>query len=116
MSQADGPSKFYNMEPISPEALKAIRTIVSIAVDKEMIEEIDAERALKIMTINPHNRLTVLGRRLARLVDYFDELKSLDDRTGRILEQVQDEFEGLKTIIAWNPDWRSDKEIDGDNV
>ena len=110
MSQADGPSKFYNQEPISPEALKAIRTIVSIAVDKEMIEEIDAERALKIMTINPHNRLTVLGRRLARLIDYFDDLKSLDNRTDVIVEQVKEEFEGLKTIIEWNPNWRDEKD------
>tara|TARA_R110000772_G_scaffold30268_3_gene75259 strand:+ start:81 stop:413 length:333 start_codon:yes stop_codon:yes gene_type:complete len=110
MSQADGPSKFYHMEPISPEALKAIRTIISIAVDKEMIEEIDAERALKIMTINPHNRLTVLGRRLARLVDYFDDLKSLDNRTDVIVEQVKEEFEGLKTIIEWNPNWRDEKD------
>ena len=110
MSQADGPSKFYHMEPISPEALKAIRTIVSIAVDKEMIEEIDAERALKIMTINPHNRLTVLGRRLARLIDYFDDLKSLDNRTDVIVEQVKEEFEGLKTIIEWNPNWRDEKD------
>ena len=110
MSQADGPSKFYHMEPISPEALKAIRTIISIAVDKEMIEEIDAERALKIMTINPHNRLTVLGRRLARLVDYFDDLKSLDNRTDVIVEQVKEEFEGLKTIIDWNPNWRDEKD------
>jgi|TARA_R110001583_G_scaffold163_2_gene1501 hypothetical protein len=110
MSQADGPSKFYHMEPISPEALKAIRTIISIAVDKEMIEEIDAERALKIMTINPHNRLTVLGRRLARLIDYFDDLKSLDNRTDVIVEQVKEEFEGLKTIIEWNPNWRDEKD------
>ena len=110
MSQADGPSKFYHMEPISPEALKAIRTIISIAVDEEMIEEIDAERALKIMTINPHNRLTVLGRRLARLVDYFDDLKSLDNRTDVIVEQVKEEFEGLKTIIEWNPNWRDEKD------
>ena len=73
MSKKDGPSKFYHMEPISPESLNAIRTIISIAVDREMIEEIDAERALKILNINPHNRLTILGRRLARLVDYFDE-------------------------------------------
>ena len=110
MSQADGPSKFYHMEPISPEALKAIRTIISIAADKEMIEEIDAERALKIMTVNPHNRLTVLGRRLARLIDYFDDLKSLDDRTDVIVEQVKEEFEGLKTIIEWNPNWRDEKD------
>lgn len=110
MSQAYAPSKFYHEEPISPEALKAIRTIISIAVDKEMIEEIDAERALKIMTINPHNRLTVLGRRLARLVDYFDDLKSLDNRTEVIVEQVKEEFEGLKTIIEWNPNWRDEKD------
>tara|TARA_R110000787_G_scaffold57255_3_gene130934 strand:- start:92 stop:424 length:333 start_codon:yes stop_codon:yes gene_type:complete len=110
MNQTDGPSIFYNQEPISPEALKAIRTIISIAVDKEMIEEIDAERALKIMTINPHNRLTVLGRRLARLVDYFDDLKSLDNRTDVIVEQVKEEFEGLKTIIEWNPNWRDEKD------
>tara|TARA_R110000796_G_scaffold130955_1_gene246634 strand:- start:238 stop:570 length:333 start_codon:yes stop_codon:yes gene_type:complete len=110
MNQTDRPSIFYNQEPISPEALKAIRTIISIAVDKEMIEEIDAERALKIMTINPHNRLTVLGRRLARLVDYFDDLKSLDNRTDVIVEQVKEEFEGLKTIIEWNPNWRDEKD------
>ena len=110
MNQTDGPSIFYNQEPVSPEALKAIRTIISIAVDKEMIEEIDAERALKIMTINPHNRLTVLGRRLARLVDYFDDLKSLDNRTDVIVEQVKEEFEGLKTIIEWNPNWRDEKD------
>ena len=110
MNQTDRPSIFYNQEPISPEVLKAIRTIISIAVDKEMIEEIDAERALKIMTINPHNRLTVLGRRLARLVDYFDDLKSLDNRTDVIVEQVKEEFEGLKTIIEWNPNWRDEKD------
>jgi hypothetical protein len=110
MSKKDGPSKFYHMEPISPESLNAIRTIISIAVDREMIEEIDAERALKILNINPHNRLTVLGRRLARLVDYFDELKSLDNRTDVIVAQVKEEFEGLKTVIEWNPDWREDKD------
>ena len=110
MSQKDGPSQFYHIEPISPEAIKTLRTIISIAVDNEMIEEVDAERALKIITVNPHNRLTVLGRRLARLVDYFDEIKSLDARTEVIVEQVKEEFDGLKTIIEWNPNWRETKD------
>ena len=110
MSQKDGPSQFYHIEPISPEAINTLRTIISIAVDNEMIEEVDAERALKIITVNPHNRLTVLGRRLARLVDYFDEIKSLDARTEVIVEQVKEEFEGLKTIIEWNPNWREEKD------
>jgi|TARA_R110000824_G_scaffold364280_1_gene552622 hypothetical protein len=110
MSQKAEPSQFYHIESISPEAIKTLRTIISIAVDNEMIEEVDAERALKIMTVNPHNRLTVLGRRLARLVDYFDEIKSLDARTEVIVEQVKEEFEGLKTIIEWNPNWREEKD------
>ena len=110
MSQKAEPSQFYHIESISPEAIKTLRTIISIAVDNEMIEEVDAERALKIMTVNPHNRLTVLGRRLARLVDYFDEIKSLDARTEVIVEQVKEEFKGLKTIIEWNPNWREEKD------
>ena len=110
MSQKAEPSQFYHIESISPEAIKTLRTIISIAVDNEMIEDVDAERALKIITINPHNRLTVLGRRLARLVDYFDEIKSLDARTEVIVEQVKEEFEGLKTIIEWNPNWREEKD------
>tara|TARA_R100001244_G_scaffold57617_1_gene48794 strand:+ start:89 stop:421 length:333 start_codon:yes stop_codon:yes gene_type:complete len=110
MSQKAEPSQFYHIESISPEAIKTLRTIISIAVDNEMIEEVDAERALKIITVNPHNRLTVLGRRLARLVDYFDEIKSLDARTEVIVEQVKEEFKGLKTIIEWNPNWREEKD------
>ena len=110
MSQKAEPSQFYHIESISPEAIKTLRTIISIAVDNEMIEEVDAERALKIITVNPHNRLTVLGRRLARLVDYFDDIKSLDNRTEVIVAQVKEEFEGLKTIIEWNPNWREEKD------
>ena len=26
------------------------------------------------------------------------------------MEQVKEEFEGLKTIIEWNPNWRDEKD------
>ena len=100
------PSKFYHHEPVSEGAITALRTIISLAVDNGMIEDVDAERARKILSTNPHNRLTVLGKRLARLLDFVEEIKSIDSRTEVIAQQVKEEFDGLKTIIEWNPNWR----------
>jgi Zn-dependent M32 family carboxypeptidase len=103
-----GKSRFYHIEPVSQEAIKAIQSIISMAIDSNMIEEADAERALKILTVNPHNRLTVLGKRMARLLEQIEEIKSIDRRIEVMGEQVKEEFEGLKTIIEWNPNWREE--------
>jgi|TARA_Y100000310_G_scaffold317316_1_gene370074 hypothetical protein len=101
--------KFYHIEPVSQEAIETIQNIVSMAVDNKMIEEADAERALKILSTNPHNRLTVLGKRMARLLEQIEEIKSMDRRIEVMGEKVKEEFEGLKTIIEWNPNWRGEE-------
>ena len=46
-----------------------------------------------------------------RILDtWHNDIKSLDARTDVIVEQVKEEFEGLKTIIEWNPNWRETKD------
>ena len=105
------PPKLYHFEPISEGAITALRSIISLAVDNNMIEEVDAERAIKLLNTNPHTRLTVLGKRLARLLEHVEEVKSLDSRTDVMAQMCKKEFEGLTTIIDWNPEWRKKDEL-----
>ena len=102
--------EFYRYEPISEGAITALRNIISIAVDNNMMEEVDAERAIKLLDTTPHNRLTVLGKRLARLLEHIEEVKSLDSRTEVMAQMCKEEFEGLSTILNWNPEWRKKDE------
>jgi hypothetical protein len=100
----------YYYDPISEGAITALRSIISLAVDNNMIEEVDAERAIKLLDTNPHARLTVLGKRLARLLEHVEEVKSLDSRTEVMSQMCKKEFEGLTTILNWNPEWRKKDE------
>ena len=102
--------EFYRYEPISEGAITALRNIISIAVDNNMMEEVDAERAIKLLDTNPHNRLTVLGKRLARLLEHVEEVKNLDSRTEVMVQMCKEEFEGLSNILNWNPEWRKKDE------
>jgi hypothetical protein len=95
----------FEIAPVSKEGIEVIKNIVQMAVDNNMLSASDANSALRILTVNPQSRLSVLGRRLARLVELVESFKNMDSRLTDVAENTSDEFNALVSVINSNELW-----------
>ena len=96
-------------ESISEAALKILRATIDLVADNKMIGREDSKKALAILNVNPHRRLSLLGKRLARIQADVSELTSIHMGLEDIANESQRELDLLTAIIEWQPEWRPDE-------
>jgi hypothetical protein len=97
-------------ESMSEAALKLIRATLDIAVENRMIGQEDASKGMAILDVNPHRRLGLLGKRLARIQADVSEIKSISIGLESMAEECQEEVALLQKVIEWQPEWRPEDE------
>ena len=79
----------------SPSAacLRQLEVILGVAVRGNLIEERDAARCLKILRLNPCERIARIGQRLILLDSVLQELHNIDARLDFSVDVTKKEME-----------------------
>ena len=93
-------------ESISERALKILRATIDLAAENNMLSQQDAKKALAIIKVNPHRRLGLLGKRLARIQADLTEISAISHGFHKLAEECGKELQLLKHVIEWQPEWR----------
>ena len=106
MSIEEVPSK-WSPASVSDETISTLRKIIGLAVTQQLVDRSEAEKALKILAINPHARLTRLGKHLTQIEKHFANVRSVAINEEMLVADTREELAELRAIIEANAEWES---------
>ncbi len=97
--------EYHWPESLKEETITILGQLFKLLADNNTLAPGQAAAAMKILAVNPHRRLSILGKRQVALNDLFETVKHLDSRLEHMKESCNKELAELDRLVKLNPLW-----------